>query len=355
MIELHVWGTDSNISIISPECVASAWLLRLCCFPQEIPFQVVPSSNTNLADSNKLPVMIIRESPRSSIVQKYEGYLHIVEYISKEIVPKGRDIGLEFILDTYLADSLLQLANKGLVSYLENSLSIINEFNLFINNNNYEGYTRKLFQNYLPFPMMYNEPLKLSQLAKANCESKGLYSSTNFLGFRSFKDVPQTEHLNVESTEEQEADPVALSGLHERQLMSKVKKRQLYHESSQSLNCLIETENYMDKIISLFELLGNLNHQLNIFSKNDTKANLFCSSELFLYALLYCMCHHDIPDKFIFDYINVKYTEITKKLFFKASYLNNLLYTTPNIFRKPRGSEVPSLWNEIKYLSGYVL
>lgn len=350
-----MWGTGSNISIISPECIASAWLLRLCCFPKGIPFEIVASSNTNLADSNRLPVMIIRESPQSSIVQKYEGYLNIVEYVSREIVPKERETELEFILDNYLADSLSQLANKGFLSYLENSLSIINEFNLFINNDNYERYTRKLFQNYLPFPMMYNEPLKLSQSAKANCESKGLYSSTNILGFRSSKDVAQTEHLNDESTEEQEADPVALSGLHERQLTAKVKKKQLYDESRQSLNCLVATKNYMDKITSLFELLEYRNHQLNLFSKDDTKTNLFSSSELFLYALFYCMCHHDIPDKFIFDYINVRYTEITKKLFFKASYLNNLLYSTPNIFRNPRGNEVPSLWNEIKYISGYFL
>ena len=79
MLQLHVWGKDNEISIISPSCIASAYLLNQVLTPQNIEFEIIPSNNTNLSDINQLPVLIDNETK-----EKYNGYNEIIRFIESK-------------------------------------------------------------------------------------------------------------------------------------------------------------------------------------------------------------------------------------------------------------------------------
>ncbi|RLV95750.1 Sorting assembly machinery 37 kDa subunit [Spathaspora sp. JA1] len=348
MLQLHVWGVNGEISLISPECLASAWLLSLILGPKNESFEIITSCNTNISDINKLPVLITPE-------KKLNGYKEIVSFVEK-----------------YQEESEYYVSSKGtpekqlihscLLTLLESKIEIINQYNLYSNTKNYEKYTRKLFQHYFPFPMMYNQPLKFHNNAVAQVKLLGLdKNKTSFFDFTSaFQDteVAETEYFNnelsdSEDEDEEGKDKVALSSLHEKQLLSKSKSKLALRESKNSLRCLILLNHYLQEFIKTYKLLNNQQDVDSEFGYLFTQ-NSPSSSELLLYAYLVSLTSENLPDRFISSYLELKHEGLMSFVNERITKLQKLLADNKSRFRPPQGIEVPNLFNEVGYLVGSI-
>lgn len=343
MIELHVWGSDETISVISPECLASSWVLNSQLSAQNIPFKIVTSSNTNLSDTERLPLLIVK----GDSIEKYEGYDSISTFLSENYNDDSR---------IYKPVSKSEkLINISLISYLNNTIKYLNQYNLYINTKNYEKYTRKLFQNYFPFPMMYNQPLKFYNNAQEQIGIIGL--NINKVGFFSMSgnleepQIAETETFNSgddDDDDDEEVDEVAMTALHEKQLLTKSKKKTILRESKNSLKCLNLVDQYVNHFIKLCKELNG---------QEDSYSNLFDSeklstSEVLLIAYIHSLTFQDLPDKFINNYLLLKHPQFYKFIIGEVDKFSKEL--SKDVFRNPIGDEIPNLWNEIKYNAGII-
>lgn len=312
MLQLHVWGVDGEISVISPECLASAWLLNEQ-FSEE--FTIVMSNNTNYSDIGILPVLI--DETRGI---KCQGFEQIVDFINF----KFEDVKLE-------------LLNQSLMSLLNDKFAIINQYNLYINRENYANYTIKLFKNYLPFPMMYNQPLKLHGYAQQLVQTVGLSSNKggffNFAGNTSV--VPATETVN-EDEDDEEAEEVALTSLHEKQLLRKSTQKQALQEAKTAFKCVNILNHQLDLIWDMYKQTPELKQGANKY---------------LLQAYLISFINENLPDRFIHDNLTSKYSDKLKEMTSDARVSNEKIQ---GLFCQPVKEQVPSLINEVKYLMGYI-
>lgn len=333
MLQLHVWGSDSIVSVISPECLASSWLLNMILTPDQ--FEIITSSNTNISDIHKLPVLIDDDI-------KYQGYVAIsryIEEISKEHKPPVNEVFMDST----------NLINMSLLNLNLTKIEYINQYNLFMNVKNYEKFTRKLFQKYFPFPMMYNQPLKFYNNAQAQIKLLGLASNkTSFFSLAG----AQTETVNDEYSDDEENE-MALSALHERKLLAKSKEKEMLKETRNSLRCLHLINEYLEFYVKIFEDMnksdadGIGSEYGYIFDKNKIS-----TSELLLYSYIYSLTYEELPDKFVANYLQLKYPKMSEFIREKTHFFNENL---ANInFRSPCGIEAPTLVNEIKYLTGFI-
>lgn len=320
MLELHVWGYKREISVVFPECLAAAWLLAQS-FKKDS-FKIVTLSNTNLSKTGVLPILKTEN-------ESYEGYEAIINFVLENSANTG---------DILQSRDLTQSA---LILLIDQKLIRVHQFNLYSNLKNYEGYTRKLFKNYLPFPMMYNQPLKLYNIAQEQVSTAGLLpSSPGLFGVLS---------SGVHDDADDETSEVALSALHERQMTAKSNKRELLRQSKNSLKCL----NYLGEIL---DDIVNLQGQLNSGETEDKFGLLFGSSkisvaEILLYAYIHALTFPQLPDRAINDYIKLRHPSFAVFAETKIKELNSALDAAT--FEGPSSSQAPSLLNEIKYRLGH--
>ncbi|KAI5960147.1 SAM37 [Candida pseudojiufengensis] len=290
MIQLHVWGYQDEVSIISPHCIATTWLLNLVLTPLNVPFKIITSNNTKLSELNQLPVLIISED------EKYDGYYSIAKYLVKTYNPSNLYITSDF------KENLL---NISIINYLETRFEYINLYNLCSNKQNYENYTRKLFTKYFKFPWMYNQSLKFYNESIEKIKILGLNSknSNNFFKFDKENDnevIAETETFNdddneliVEKEEEEGIKPI--SGLHEKSLLQKSKTKQILKESKASMRFLLLLEKYLKQLQSLKKEKSDQ----QFFFDEDLPS----PSDILFSAYLYCLTYEDLPDKFIKNYL----------------------------------------------------
>lgn len=355
MLQLHVWGKDNEISIISPSCIASAYLLNQVLTPQNIEFEIIPSNNTNLSDINQLPVLIDNETK-----EKYNGYNEIIRFIESKYLSTSTKLSLvSYLPSDSLKTTEEKLINKGLINLLINKFEYINQYNLYLNNKNYENYTRKLFSSYLPFPMMYNQPSKYYAQAQEQVKILGLSKQkVSFFDFTTGTneqgsiDVAPTELINDEDDEDDEEGDedganVAISSLHERQLLKKSKSKQVLKESRNSMKCLILITQYIERFKTIFQHQQRDSDEEFGFIFNNQNPS---SSEILFYAYIFCLTYEKLPDRFIFNYLKLK-QDYTLKYITEIMNKNQI---SKNKFRNPIGNEIPSLTNEVKYWIGSI-
>lgn len=341
ILELHVWG-DKEISIIEPECIAAAWLLSIHLVPQKVQFKIVKSNNTNLAESERLPLLI---APWANSYRKVEGFTEIADYISTQYPLDST----KFVPDGKLT-SKDQLVNSCLQSYIKKSLHNVHQYNLYVNTKNYENYTRKLFLHYLPFPMMYNQPLKFHRDACEQVKLIGL--GNNKSSFFSFgggdeDDVGDTELVN---DDKEESTEVPISALHEKVLLAKSKDKSLMREARNSFKCIALFHSYIKHTIKLFE---ELNPSLPVEYAHLFKAKKVSSSELLLYAYIYAITFSELPDQSLTDHMKAEFPAFSTFATTITTALQGNVKAEHT--RAAKGNEVPSLWNEVGSLVGLIL
>lgn len=341
ILELHVWG-DEGISTIEPECIAAAWLLSIHLVPQKVPFKIVKSNNTNLAESERLPLLI---APWASSYRKIEGFTDIARYISTTYPLDST----KFVPDGKLS-SKDQLVNSCLQSYIKKSFHNVHQYNLYVNTKNYENYTRKLFLRYLPFPMMYNQPLKFHRNACEQVKLIGL--GNNKTGFFSLGGNGEDEVGDTELTndDEDETEEQPISALHEKVLLAKSKDKSLMREARNSFKCIALLHSYVQHLIKLFE---ELNPSLPVEYAHLFKAKKVSSLELLLYAYIYAITFSGLPDQTLADHVKAEFPAFwTFATTITTALQGNV--TTAHM-RAGRGYELPSLWNEVGSLVGLIL
>ncbi|EDK42929.1 hypothetical protein LELG_01107 [Lodderomyces elongisporus NRRL YB-4239] len=360
MIQLHVWGLQDKVSIISPQCVASVWLA--CLVLDSKAFEVVTSNNTNLSTSGEFPILLLENG------QCISGYLAIALYLLSNYT------SLETL---QVLNNRQQLINVGLVSQLTETLEIINQYNLFINTTNYEKYTRKLLSNFYPFPMMYNLSLSFYNTAQQKVKLLGLdKSKTSLFNFSSNNAdvvVAETETVNSEQSDSEdvgeEGTNKGISGLHERYLLQKSKTKEVLKESKASMRCLMKVEKYVNEIESLKESENGKeekrdeekekekekddNQKNNRENSSYIFGNLPSSGDILFLACIYCLTSKEIPDRFIQDYLSSQKASFSETAKLKIDELQKNTITNCTI-RPPKGREIPSLYNEVMYWTGYV-
>lgn len=335
-IDLHVWGSNT-ISLTDPESRACAWMLCIHLKPQNIPFKIVPSSNTNLAQSHRLPVLITK---LGAVVKKYEGYSEVAAYISQtyNFEPK-------FIPDEGLSGYEL-LVNLTLANYISSTLQYVNQYNLYVNTANYELYTRKLFGQYLPFPMMYNQPLKFYHEACEQAKLVGLGSTQK--GFFDFA-VADTELVVADSSDEAETQEAkAISALHEKAMLAKEKKNDSLRKRKYALRCLGLMDEYIGHVQLLFT---ELNPNSPVEFAHLFRPKRISSLELLLYLYLHSLVSPELPDRSIAEHLEQKHPAFYNFTKIITEALD--LAVEPAKFRAPKGAERPTLLNEVAYRLGF--
>ncbi|WPK26637.1 hypothetical protein PUMCH_003996 [Australozyma saopauloensis] len=330
-LELHIWGRESEVALIDPESRACVWLLFLHLTPFNTQFSVITSCNTNLADTRKLPLLVVKNGNE---IMKHEGFYSIVEFVST-LHPAD----LKFIPNTRMNSTEL-LVNLTLTKYIQDTFHYINQYNLYVNTRNYELYTRKMFSSLLPFPMYYNQPLKFHTHACDQVKVVGLSSSlAGFLGLSG--GVPDTDF-----DEEDESNTVAISALHEKVLLAKDKDRTLLRESRMTIRCLNLLDGYVSHVMALFK---ELNPDSPVEFAHLFRPAKISASELLLYSYIYSMTHDVLPDRFVWKYLSEKFPPFARFSATITEALNESI--VKDHFRAARDAEIPSLWNELKFMA----
>lgn len=334
--ELHVWGKDTDISLIDPESRACSWLLFLHLTHFNTPFSVITSCNTNLADTRKLPLLIVHDG---TSIEKHEGYYAIVEYVSKlhpaesKFIPNNRMSSKE------------RLVNLTLTNYIHNTFHYLNQYNLYVVREIYELYTRKLFSSLLPFPMYYNQPLKFYHNACEQVRIVGLSaSSAGFLGLSG--PVSETEISGDEEEEKNSSNAVAISTLQEKVMLAKDQNKALLRESRMRIRCLNLLDEYINHVMALFR---ELNPESPVDFAHLFRPTKISASELLLYAYIYSMTHPDLPDRFMWRYLIKKFPSFSLFSTTITEALNGAM--SASNFEEASGEDVPNFWNEFKFLA----
>lgn len=336
MLELHVWGADQKVSIIDPESIAAAWLLSIHLILQQVDFQIVTSNNTNLAKTGRLPLLLTDDKER------IEGYEDIAHYISTNYPTDST----KFVPNQKLLSND-QLVNATLISWMKKTINYVNQYNLYVNTKNYENFTRKLFLLYLPFPMMYNQPLKFYNYACEQVKLIGLGSnSSGFFGVgKSDTEVPDTELIN----DDDEHQEVAISGLHEKMLLKKNQSKAALKESRNTVKCAAQLHEYIKHIHDLF---NELNENSPVDFAHLFRPKKVASSELLLYAYFAALTDPRLPDQFAAEYLKTEFNSFWKFASVICEALNGAM--SPDHIRSGEGTERPTLLNEVGSLLGLI-
>lgn len=327
MIELHVWGYEEEVSIISPSCIASAWLLSLIAQPQGIPFQVIPSNNTHLSKLNELPTLIDEG-------EQYSGFREIATHLTTKY---------DSSLIASLSDEQ-KLLEDSLITFLDTKFDALNRYNLFSNTKNYENYTRKLFAKFFPFPMMYNQALKFYNDAQSRVRLLGLGEhKLSFLNFTGSGEDTQTEYFNSDYDDDID-NSKAISSLHEKSLVQKSEAKKVLRESRSSMKCLLLVGQFFERLEKL--KLEQKHEGEFLFGEQPA------ASDILFLAYSYSLTNDILPDKFIRNFLTSNNNDRLKYILDHLADVKSKSVKLP--FRIPVGKEIPNLVNEVGYWTGFV-
>ncbi|KAG7934000.1 uncharacterized protein OGAPODRAFT_92214 [Ogataea polymorpha] len=164
-MSLHLWGAPFDA-----ESLAAANFVAENC--KNIEIELLYDSNYFLSPNGKLPVLLDGDLT-------LEGYKEIVNHLINK--------------HNLLACSVEQkLLDQGLIEHLLSNLEVVSCYNFFLNKDNFEGYTRGVFKNILPFPFQYMPPLNLKARAAAICETAGISSTEESNQLRQLKEREKT-------------------------------------------------------------------------------------------------------------------------------------------------------------------
>ncbi|CAK9440335.1 uncharacterized protein LODBEIA_P44350 [Lodderomyces beijingensis] len=343
VLELHVWGCNDEISVISPQSIASAWIADIILTSQGIPFEIIASNNTNLSPFGELPVLIddsAGDGDDNNRRVKLTGFRSLSSYLVAKY-------GASQVEELTLRQKLL---NDSVVNSLNETFDTLNQYNLYSNAANYEKYTRKLFTRYFPFPMMYNQPSKFYKNAQEKVKILGLdKGKSSFFSFSTeASEVAETETFNEGTSDADAPDDghsKGISGLHEKYLLQKSKTNEALRESSNSMRCLMVLDKYLARLKRLRESNGG---------KRYLFGDLPSTSDILFTAYMSTLTCKQLPDAFIAEYLSSREPELIKETNLAIRDLHSHLQKTHNSFAEPKSFEVPSLYNEILYWTGLV-
>ncbi|ODV59390.1 uncharacterized protein ASCRUDRAFT_71747 [Ascoidea rubescens DSM 1968] len=322
MFELYVWGSNGQVSKISPECLATCIYLKLS-IKDSNKFTVITSKDTSyfkLIDY-VLPFLIDTTNNNKVI----EGYHNIIKYIKK--------ININYDLDDWLIEdefsnyqknennennennkinknneNLLnnhkgtnssisdELLNFGLISIINDSLKVINYYYYYINDENYNNYTCSVFKDGLSFPLNFYLPSSYKKIAE---DSTIIIDLSN--------DKKNKVEVELDKRLEEELNLPKLSSLHSDLYEKNLTKLKLLKKTKINLRCLNLIENFLQDI-DIYESYHNFDN--NTQKSNFLFGNQITSSDIYLISNIISLNNKDLPDNFIHSYLNLKYPKL---------------------------------------------
>lgn len=149
---IHMWGIEEKPSLISPESIGLYWFLNgyYSKLQEAHEIEFVFSNNTDLSPNEELPLLVLGDN-------KISGFVNIVDYLMEDLTSEIDDKGT----------ALLQ---SSLLQYTSSDLTVLTNYQLYLNKENYETFTRRHFCRLLYWPMWYNTPLHYRAVARERCE-----------------------------------------------------------------------------------------------------------------------------------------------------------------------------------------
>lgn len=149
---IHMWGLEEKPSLISPESIGLYWFLNGYYSKVQVAHEIefVFSNNTDLSPNEELPLLVLGDN-------KISGFVNIVDYLMQDLTSEIDDKGT----------ALLQ---SSLLQYTSSDLTVLTNYQLYLNKENYEAFTRRHFCRLLYWPMWYNTPLHYRAVARERCE-----------------------------------------------------------------------------------------------------------------------------------------------------------------------------------------
>lgn len=149
---IHMWGLEEKPSLISPESIGLYWFLNGYYSKLQVAHEIefVFSNNTDLSPNEELPLLVLGDN-------KISGFVNIVDYLMQDLTYEIDDKGT----------ALLQ---SSLLQYTSSDLTVLTNYQLYLNKENYETFTRRHFCRLLYWPMWYNTPLHYRAVARERCE-----------------------------------------------------------------------------------------------------------------------------------------------------------------------------------------
>lgn len=149
---IHMWGLEEKPSLISPESIGLYWFLNGYYSKLQVAHEIefVFSNNTDLSPNEELPLLVLGDNEIS-------GFVNIVDYLMQDLTSEIDDKGT----------ALLQ---SSLLQYTSSDLTVLTNYQLYLNKENYETFTRRHFCRLLYWPMWYNTPLHYRAVARERCE-----------------------------------------------------------------------------------------------------------------------------------------------------------------------------------------
>lgn len=128
----HIWGLNNKPSLISPDSIALEWFINDKLKDNNNKYEIVISNNTDISPNNELPLLIVNNNERKII-----GYNNIIKY---------------------LLDNHNDLIEDSILNFIKNKFELITKYQLFLNEQNYNNFTKIEFSKMLYWPMWYNTP-----------------------------------------------------------------------------------------------------------------------------------------------------------------------------------------------------
>lgn len=149
---IHMWGIEEKPSLISPESIGLYWFLNgyYSKLQEAHEIEFVFSNNTDLSPNEEFPLLVLGDN-------KISGFVNIVDYLMEDLTSEIDDKGT----------ALLQ---SSLLQYTSSDLTVLTNYQLYLNKENYETFTRRHFCRLLYWPMWYNTPLHYRAVARERCE-----------------------------------------------------------------------------------------------------------------------------------------------------------------------------------------
>lgn len=239
---VYLWGETGKPSLVSPESIALYWFLNKY-YGEYMSIEIVFANNTDLSPNEELPLLVENG-------KKWSGFVDIVSYLTEKAQCND---DVETIL---LENGLLEFTGE---------LSVLTEYQMYLNKVNYETFTRKAFSQLLYWPMWYNTPMNYRTRARQRCS----YT----LGYLMHDDDPDSlESFQLESARLPQS--MAFRATQDRRIRSKEDLQNVKH----NLQYLTRLKDYL-RMWS--QVRNSLSHQSEIIPADFLLwANLFVQLKL---------------------------------------------------------------------------
>ncbi|GAV54315.1 hypothetical protein ZYGR_0AL00470 [Zygosaccharomyces rouxii] len=239
---VYLWGETGKPSLVSPESIALYWFLNNY-YRDYKSIEVVFANNTDLSPNEELPLLVENG-------KKLTGFVDIVGYLMEKLQNN------DDVETTLLKDGLLEFTGE---------LSVLTEYQMYLNKTNYETFTRKAFSQLLYWPMWYNTPMNYRTRARQRC--------SHTLGYLMHDDDPDSlESFQLESARLPQSK--AFQATQDRKMRSKEELQNVKH----NLQYLTRLKDYLT---TWSQVRNSLRHQGDVIPADFLLwANLFVQLNL---------------------------------------------------------------------------